>query len=101
MSYWDTGVHILEPIVFQEPQPEAAAVLLRYPWICSLRGYGSLLSYDGLPPPLRILDVLRVVTDGRCCCTSTNIDVQRSVQYSTNQLIAINEGQIADLLLDV
>ena len=25
--------------------------------ICPVRGYGSFLSYDGFPPPLRILNI--------------------------------------------
>merc|ERR1711863_46467 len=40
----------------QEPLPEAAAVLLRHSWLCSLRGHGTLLSYDGFPPALRLLN---------------------------------------------
>merc|ERR1712121_29441 len=40
----------------QEPLPEAAAVLLRHSWLRSLRGHGTLLSYDGLPPALRLLN---------------------------------------------
>ena len=39
----------------QEPLPEAAAVLLRHSWLCPLRGHGTLLSYDGFPPALRLL----------------------------------------------
>merc|ERR1712088_1062549 len=40
----------------QEPLPEAAAVLLRHSWLCPLRGHGTLLSYDGFPPALRLLN---------------------------------------------
>merc|ERR1711936_1173309 len=40
----------------QEPLPEAAAVLLRHSWLRSLRGHGTLLSYDGFPPALRLLN---------------------------------------------
>merc|ERR1712121_112934 len=40
----------------QEPLAEAAAVLLRHSWLCSLRGHGTLLSYDGFPPALRLLN---------------------------------------------
>merc|ERR1711971_1342446 len=40
----------------QEPLPEAAAVLLRHSWLCSLRGHGTLLSYDGFPPFVRLLN---------------------------------------------
>merc|ERR1711862_994901 len=39
----------------QEPLPQAAAFLLRYPWIHSVRGYGSVLFDDGLPSALRFL----------------------------------------------
>merc|ERR1712203_197843 len=35
--------------------PEAAAVLLRHSWLRPLRGHGTLLSYDGFPPALRLL----------------------------------------------
>merc|ERR1712045_799929 len=41
--------------ICQEPLPEAAAVLLRHSWLRPLRGHGTLLSYDGLPPALRLL----------------------------------------------
>merc|ERR1712055_3289 len=44
----------------QEPLPEAAAVLLRHSWLCPLRGHGTLLSYDGFPPALRLLNTGRV-----------------------------------------
>ena len=40
----------------QEPISQAAAVLLRHPWVRPVRGHGALLSHDGFPPPLRILD---------------------------------------------
>merc|ERR1712172_410721 len=40
----------------QEPLPEAAAVLLRHSWLCPLRGHGTLLSYDGFPPFVRLLN---------------------------------------------
>merc|ERR1711971_225026 len=40
----------------QEPLPEAAAVLLRHSWLCSLRGHGTLLSCDGFPPFVRLLN---------------------------------------------
>merc|ERR1711971_324836 len=40
----------------QELLPEAAAVLLRLSWLCSLRGHGTLLSYDGFPPFVRLLN---------------------------------------------
>ena len=39
----------------QEPEPEAAAVLLRHPGLRPVRGHGALLPHDGLPPPLRLL----------------------------------------------
>lgn len=38
-----------------QPLPEAAALLLCYPGLCPLRGYGSVLLDDGFPPPLRLL----------------------------------------------
>merc|ERR1711918_134270 len=41
--------------ICQEPLPEAAAVLLRHSWLRPLRGHGTLLSYDGFPPALRLL----------------------------------------------
>merc|ERR1711971_1229763 len=40
----------------QEPLPEAAAFLLRHSWLCPLRGHGTLLSYDGFPPFVRLLN---------------------------------------------
>merc|ERR1712172_58809 len=43
----------------QEPLPEAAAVLLRHSWLCSLRGHGTLLSYDGFPPFVQLQDHVR------------------------------------------
>merc|ERR1719319_1476015 len=43
--------------ICKEPQPEAAAFLLRHSRICSLRSHGTVLPYDGFPPPLRILDI--------------------------------------------
>merc|ERR1711936_1356928 len=42
--------------ICQEPLPEAAAVLLRHSWLRSLRGHGTLLSYDGFPHALRLLN---------------------------------------------
>merc|ERR1711887_368139 len=42
--------------ICQEPLPEAAAVLLCHSWLRSLRGHGTLLSYDGFPPALRLLN---------------------------------------------
>ena len=47
---------MLVMIMPQEPLPEAAAVLLRHSWLCPLRGHGTLLSYDGFPPALRLLN---------------------------------------------
>merc|ERR1711900_61496 len=41
--------------ICREPLPEAAAVLLRHSWLRPLRGHGTLLSYDGFPPALRLL----------------------------------------------
>merc|ERR1712004_205909 len=38
-----------------KPIPQAAALLIRYPGIRLVRGYGSLLSYDGFPHPVRLL----------------------------------------------
>ncbi len=49
--------------VVQEPEPEAAAVLLRYPGVRSLRGYGSFLPHDGLPPPVRLLNRSHIFLD--------------------------------------
>jgi len=40
----------------QEPLPQAAAFLIRHLGIRPLRGYGSFLSYDGLPAALRFLN---------------------------------------------
>merc|ERR1712241_792807 len=40
----------------QEPLSQAAAVLLRHLGLCPVRGYGSVLFDDGLPPPLRFLN---------------------------------------------
>lgn len=40
-------------VPLQEPLPEAAAFLLRHPGICSVWGYGSLLSDGGVPHPVR------------------------------------------------
>lgn len=42
----------------QEPLPEAAALLLRHPGICSVWGYGSLLSDGGVPHPVRHVNAL-------------------------------------------
>merc|ERR1719192_1889466 len=39
----------------QEPLPQAAALLLRHSWLRSLRGHGTVLSYDGFPAALRLL----------------------------------------------
>ena len=49
----------------KEPELEAAAVLLRYPWVRPVRGYGTLLPHDGLPPSLRLLDAGSVHHDSR------------------------------------
>merc|ERR1711874_456559 len=40
----------------QEPLSQAAAVLLRHLGLCPVRGYGSVLFDDGLPPALRFLN---------------------------------------------
>lgn len=40
-------VHVCSPS--QEPFPEAAALLLRHPRLCSIWGYGPLLSDGGIP----------------------------------------------------
>merc|ERR1712038_19456 len=40
----------------EEPLPEAAAVLPRHSLLRPLRGHGTLLSYDGFPPALRLLN---------------------------------------------
>merc|ERR1712080_69892 len=40
----------------EEPEPEAATVLLRHPGICSLRSHGTVLPYDGFLALVRILD---------------------------------------------
>ena len=53
----DTFLKLLSPFFSQEPKPEAAAVLLRHPGIRPLRGHGPLLPHDGLPSPLRILNL--------------------------------------------
>merc|ERR1712107_739838 len=45
----------------QEPLPEAAVVLLRHSWLRPLRGHGTLLSYDGFPPALRLLNTAAAV----------------------------------------
>merc|ERR1712083_839098 len=47
---------VLSLLVMLGTPPEAAAVFLRHSWICSVRGYGSFLSYDGVPVALRILN---------------------------------------------
>merc|ERR1712158_126647 len=39
----------------QEPLPQAAALLLRHSRLRPLRGHGTVLSYDGFPPALRLL----------------------------------------------
>merc|ERR1712058_94438 len=53
---WDwIRVRIPHHRIRQESQPQAAAVLLRYPGIRSLRGHGSLLFDDGLPSTFCIL----------------------------------------------
>merc|ERR1711862_185307 len=39
----------------QEPLPQAAAFLLCYPLIRSVRGHGTVLFDDGLPSPVRFL----------------------------------------------
>merc|ERR1712192_380247 len=49
----------------QEPLPEAAAVLLRHSWLCPLRGHGTLLSYDGFPPFVRLLNTGETT---KCVC---------------------------------
>merc|ERR1719167_1463537 len=41
--------------ICQESELEAAAVLLRHPWIRPVRGDGSVLSYDGFPSAVRLL----------------------------------------------
>merc|ERR1711981_966591 len=61
----------------QEPLPEAAAVLLRHSWLCSLRGQGTLLSYDGFPPALRLLNTgcveCRHLAQRSDCCFSAPV----------------------------
>merc|ERR1711926_34220 len=52
----------------QEPQPEAAAVLPRYPGIRPVRGHGTILFDDGVPPPVRLLDPRSSLGRYLCCC---------------------------------
>merc|ERR1711971_1464029 len=52
--YW-ICVRIPHHWLRQEPLPQAAAFLLRYPWIRFVRGHGSVLFDDGLPSALRFL----------------------------------------------
>merc|ERR1739838_660583 len=42
--------------VRQEPLPQAAALLLRYPGIRPVRSHGTVLLDDGIPPPFRFLE---------------------------------------------
>lgn len=46
-------------VSLQEPLPEAAALLLRHPGICSVWGYGSLLSDGGVPHPVRHVNTFK------------------------------------------
>ena len=41
----------------QEPRTQAAAVLLCHPGVRSVRGYGTVLSHDGFPASLRLLNI--------------------------------------------
>merc|ERR1712168_419878 len=54
--------HLPPPLHGRCPQPAPRhragfpAVLLCHSWLRSLRGHGTLLSYDGFPPALRLLN---------------------------------------------
>lgn len=49
---------VFSHVALQEPLPEAAALLLRHPGICSVWGYGSLLSDGGVPHPVRHVNTI-------------------------------------------
>merc|ERR1711946_78730 len=64
-SWYRICVRIPHHRLRQEPFPQAAAFLLRYPWICPVRGHGSVLFDDGLPSPVRFLsDTIHLIYTG-------------------------------------
>ena len=52
--YW-ISLRVSHHRLRQEPVSQAAALLLRHSGLCPVRGHGTLLFDDGLPPPVRFL----------------------------------------------
>merc|ERR1711976_187572 len=65
-SWYRICVRIPHHWLRQGPLPQAAAFLLRYPWIRPVRGHGSVLFDDGLPSPVRFLrsDMIHLIYTG-------------------------------------
>merc|ERR1712227_1106849 len=60
--YW-ICVWISDHRIRQKPISEAAAVLLRHSWFRPVRGHGTVLFDDGLPPPLCFLNDFPIFTN--------------------------------------
>lgn len=61
-SGYRNSVRLFDHRLRQEPLPQAAAVLIRHPGFRPVWGYGSVLSYDGLPAAVRFLSYLLLRT---------------------------------------
>merc|ERR1711890_13214 len=68
--YW-LSVRLAHHWLCQEPQPQAATLLLCHSWIRPVRGHGSVLFDDGVPAVVCILDAPRVLTE--CCSTARDL----------------------------
>merc|ERR1739838_1185824 len=63
-GWYRLSVRVSDHWIRQEPRPQAATLLLRYPRIRPVRGHGSVLLDDGFLAALCVLSVLLCLL---CC----------------------------------